>query len=202
MSDAKPVFFALGGPCSGKGTLCDAIRKEYNFQHISTGDVLRAEVARGTELGKKIGEIQAKGALVPPDVAVTLLKQEMTSSSCAGFLLDGFPRSEEQKKAWHDQLGEPTAVLFLDCTEEVMEQRALGRAKAAAEAGQSVRADDNVETLKKRFKTNMEQAQPVVETYKTTLGSRMKVIDATKDVANVIQQAKDFLATLQIKPVA
>jgi adenylate kinase family enzyme len=199
---SRPVLFICGPAASGKGTLLEGICKDYDFMAISTGDVLRAEVARGTELGKRIGEILAKGQLVPPEVAVTLLKQEMESCKQRGILLDGFPRSKEQRDAWYAQLGAPTACINLDCAESILVERCLGRAREAQAKGLPVRSDDNIDTLKKRFATHQQQCVPVMEQLKTELGSRLFCeIDASKDKESIRTTARQFLATLQIHPV-
>ncbi len=104
--------FTPGGPGSGKGTLCARIMEEFGgFMHISAGDLLRNEVATGTERGKMVKEIMRQGQLVPPEVTVTLLRQEILSvhKEAVGFLIDGFPRKLSQHKIFEEQVRKETA---------------------------------------------------------------------------------------------
>ena len=96
-SEFKNIVFILGGPGSGKGTQCDKIVEKYGFCHLSSGDLLRDEVASGSERGKKLQEIMTKGQLVPLDTVLEMIRDKMfANSSASGFLIDGYPRELEQ----------------------------------------------------------------------------------------------------------
>jgi UMP-CMP kinase len=134
----------------------------------------------GSPDGEMINSMMVNGELVPGIVTVKLLYKAMQKHGWASkrFLIDGFPRSEENQKFWLSEIGETVDmkfVLFLDCSEEEMIKRITKRGE---EAGANRRADDNLETLKKRFNTFREQSLPVIAFYEK-LG-RVRRVDATK----------------------
>ena len=93
----KKIVFIVGGPGSGKGTQCDRIVQKYGYCHLSSGDLLRAEVASGSERGQKLQEIMKKGELVPLETVLAMIKDKMiANSSASGFLIDGYPREVAQ----------------------------------------------------------------------------------------------------------
>jgi len=159
-------FFILGGPGSGKGTQCAKIKEEFNFLHFSTGDLLRAEVKKGSEKGAMIEDLMKNGKLVSSEITVQLLKEAIESNKSAnGILIDGFPRNLEQAKLFEKEVGEAKFILSLDCPEEEMQKRILKRAEGVPE--EERRVDDNLETVKKRFQTHQQEAVPVINYYKT-----------------------------------
>lgn len=93
-----PIIWVLGGPGSGKGTQCARLVERYGFQHLSSGDLLREEVASGSEKGKELNEMMKKGILVPREVVLDLIKQAMLKNvnTAKGYLIDGYPREIEQ----------------------------------------------------------------------------------------------------------
>ena len=123
----------LGAPGSGKGSQCKWITKDYNVPHISTGDILRKNIADGTELGKEAKGYMDKGALVPDELVINLLKNRLEESDCKerGFLLDGFPRTIDQAKALDEYLTENgikvDKVINLHVPDEEIMGRALNR---------------------------------------------------------------------------
>merc|ERR1711915_544632 len=104
----KKIVFIVGGPGSGKGTQCDRIVQKYGYCHLSSGDLLRAEVASGSEEGKKLQETMTKGELVSNDTVLALMKKNIENNKEAkGFLIDGYPRTVDQgisfeKSRWRD----------------------------------------------------------------------------------------------------
>ena len=95
------VLFVLGGPGSGKGTQCENMQEKYGFVHFSTGDLLRAEVKKGTELGKEIDSYISKGNLVPGEVAVNLIKKNiLEEKKDFTFIIDGYPRNQSNIDCW------------------------------------------------------------------------------------------------------
>ncbi|KAG5979647.1 hypothetical protein E4U55_004931 [Claviceps digitariae] len=172
------VVFVLGGPGAGKGTQCANLVKKYGFIHLSAGDLLRAEQERpGSQFGDLIRDYIKNGLIVPMEVTIQLLENAMkealsSSSSTKGrFLIDGFPRKLDQAYKFEDSVCPAQMVLFFDCPEKVMEQRLLERGKTSG------RADDNAESIRKRFRTFVETSMPVVEYYEKQ-GKVVKV-DAT-----------------------
>ncbi|EFJ43528.1 hypothetical protein VOLCADRAFT_121426 [Volvox carteri f. nagariensis] len=157
-ADAK-IIFVLGGPGSGKGTQCDKIKQDYECVHLSAGDLLRAEVKSGSAVGSKCEELMREGKLVPFAVTLNLLKKAMIESGGKFFLIDGFPRALDQAEQFESNIMPCKAVLFFDCPEEEMEKRLLKRGETSG------RSDDNAETIRKRFKTFLEQSLPVKDHY-------------------------------------
>eukprot|EP01137_Pigoraptor_chileana_P029908 Opistho-2@15799 len=160
LRDAR-VVFVLGGPGSGKGTQCERIVKEFGFTHLSTGDLLRAEVTSGSPLGANIKAIMEKGDLVPLDVTLSLLRNAMlkAKSTAKGFLIDGFPREIAQAHAFEEKIANCEIVLYFECSEATMEKRLIKRGETSG------RADDNAETIRKRFRTFLEVSLPVIKHY-------------------------------------
>ncbi|KAH7659901.1 Adenylate kinase/UMP-CMP kinase protein [Dioscorea alata] len=175
------VVFVLGGPGSGKGTQCANIVQHFGFTHLSAGDLLRAEIKSGSENGTMIQNMIKEGKIVPSEVTIKLLQQAMLESGNDKFLIDGFPRNEENRAAFeHVTKIEPEFVLFFDCSEEEMEQRLLSRNQG--------RVDDNIETIRKRFRVFVESSIPVIEYYKAK--GKVSKIDAGKSVDEVFEDVK------------
>ena len=156
----------FGAPGSGKGTQSDKLIGKYGYKHISTGDVLRAEIKRGTELGRQIAAIIDKGNLIPDELMVKILAKVYDSfgRDHHGVIFDGFPRTipqAEALKAMLEQRGDRvSAMIDLEVPEAELMQRLILRGQ------QSGRADDNEETIKKRLQVYHSQTQPLVEWYK------------------------------------
>lgn len=193
----KPLFhpdvvFVLGGPGSGKGTQCAKIAAEFGFTHLSAGDLLRAEVARGSSHGAMIQEYMTNGQIVPVSVTLRLLQKSMRDSSIGSanggghFLVDGFPRAMDQALAFESDVCPSRAVLFFDLSEAEMRARLLERAKTSG------RADDNEETIVKRFKTFVETSFPVINYY----GGFGKVFraDSSKSIDEVYADTRPLFA--------
>ncbi|XAR66152.1 Nucleoside-diphosphate kinase [Bertholletia excelsa] len=156
----KPPFiaFVLGGPGSGKGTQCVKIVQAFGFTHLSAGDLLRKEISSKSENGDMIFETIKEGRIVPSEVTVKLIQREIESSKSDKFLIDGFPRSEENRRAYERIIGEePNIVLFFDCPEKEMVKRILNRNQG--------RVDDNIDTVKKRLEVFNALSLPVVSYY-------------------------------------
>jgi len=155
------IVFVLGGPGSGKGTQCDKIVAKYGFTHLSTGDLLRDEVASGSERGKKLTEIMEKGDLVPLDTVLGLLRDAMIKKAATskGFLIDGYPRELDQGKKFEADVAPVESVLYFEVADETMKKRLLKRAETSG------RVDDNEETIVKRLKTFHNHTQPVIDYY-------------------------------------
>ncbi|KAK9665645.1 hypothetical protein RND81_14G125900 [Saponaria officinalis] len=152
------IAFVLGGPGSGKGTQCAKIVETYGFTHLSAGDLLRNEITSSSKNGAMILEIIKEGKIVPSEVTVKLIQKAITSGENHKYLVDGFPRTEENRLAYERIIGSPpNLVLFFDCPEEEMLKRVLNRNEG--------RVDDNEDTLKKRLQVFRELSLPVVDYY-------------------------------------
>jgi adenylate kinase len=155
----------LGPQGSGKGTQAQRISSTYGVPHIATGDMLRAAIAAGTELGRRIKPIYDAGDLVPDDLMIELIRERLSQPEAErGFVLDGFPRTLEQADALDDMLleiGSPLDVVFdLQIDEPTTVQRLLGRAH---EEG---RSDDTPEAIAKRLELFRDSTMPVIEHYR------------------------------------
>jgi adenylate kinase len=187
-------LIVLGAPGSGKGTQCKWISKEYNVPHISTGDILRRNIADGTELGKKAKEYMDKGVLVPDELVISLLEDRLDQNDCVerGFILDGYPRNVAQAAALDSYLKNKgltlDKVINLYVPDEEIVQRAINRRTCenpeckeiynlrdnppsvegiCDKCGSKVyiRDDDNEVTVKNRLATYHAQTEPLIEYY-------------------------------------
>lgn len=154
----------FGAPGSGKGTQSDLLVVKYGFRHISTGDVLRAEIKQGTELGRTAQQFIDKGQLIPDELMIEILANVYDSlCPCEGVIFDGFPRTIPQAEALKKMLAERgtevSAVLQLEVPEEMLTERLLNRGKTSG------RADDNAETIRKRLEVYHLQTAPLAAWY-------------------------------------
>lgn len=183
------VFIAP--PAAGKGTQADLLKQKYNFEHISTGDLLREVVASGSDFGKQISEIINRGELVSDDIVLSLLRTKLESlQGASGVVFDGFPRTLQQAELLENLLislnQKVDYVIYLKIDRDMAMRRALGRitcSKCGAiydiyngkfdkegfcnKCGGELekRNDDNEETFKKRFDSYIEKTAPLIEYY-------------------------------------
>jgi len=181
----------LGPPGSGKGTQAEMLSKTYGIPHISTGDILREEVMKGTSLGEKVKVYMNKGELVPDELVIEILKKRLQEPDCKkGFILDGFPRNLRQAKALDIILRDVNlkidAVVYIDVTdEEIMRRLSLRRTckvcgrvynlyynppkydeKCDICGGELfIRDDDKPEVIERRLKVFNEETKPLIEYY-------------------------------------
>lgn len=154
----------FGAPGSGKGTQSALLVEKYGFKHISTGDVLRAEIKNGTELGKTAQTFIDKGQLIPDSLMIDILAATYDAMQpCDGVIFDGFPRTIPQAEALKEMLArrdtEVAGMLELAVPDEMLTERLINRGKTSG------RADDNEETIKKRLAVYNEQTAPLIEWY-------------------------------------
>jgi adenylate kinase len=155
----------LGPQGSGKGTQAKRLSEEYDLAHISTGDMLRAAIAEGSELGKKVQSIVESGQLVPDDLIVEIMRERLSQDDTReGFILDGFPRTMAQAEALDSMLreiGRPLDVVFeLQVPDELAVERMEKR------ASEESRADDTPEAMRKRLELYHAETEPLVEHYR------------------------------------
>ncbi|XP_030063820.1 adenylate kinase isoenzyme 1 isoform X1 [Microcaecilia unicolor] len=185
------IIFVVGGPGSGKGTQCERIVEKYGYTHLSTGDLLRAEVASGSQRGKKLSAIMEKGELVPLDTVLDMLKEAMIAKAdvSKGFLIDGYPREVKQGEEFEKKIGPPTLLLYVDAESDTMVKRLLKRGETSG------RVDDNEETIKKRLDTYYKATEPVIAFYETR--GIVQKIHAEGTVDDVFQQVCTALDAIQ-----
>ena len=155
----------FGAPGSGKGTQSERIVEKYGINHISTGDVLRAEIKNGTELGKTAKGYIDQGQLIPDELMIDILASVFDSfKDSKGVIFDGFPRTIAQAEALKKMLAERgqdvSVMLDLEVPEDELMVRLIKRGK------DSGRADDNEETIKKRLHVYHSQTSPLIDWYK------------------------------------
>ncbi|KAI6103056.1 UMP-CMP kinase [Pisolithus croceorrhizus] len=194
------VVYVLGGPGAGKGTQCTKLSKDLDFCHLSAGDLLRAEQNRdGSQFGELIRTCIREGSIVPKEVTSKLLENAMAAEiqSRSGhewpdgkgrFLIDGFPRKMDQAFLFDEQVCPASLVIHFTTTEDVMLERLLERGKTSG------REDDNIDSIRKRFRTYYEQTMPVIEHY-SNLGKLVE-IDSTKSIDTVYQETSAIIRKL------
>ena len=162
----QKYFIMFGPPGAGKGTHAAPMVKRYHLKHISTGELLRSEIAAGTELGKQAKALIEKGELVPDEVVEGMIAGVFAANpDVKGFLLDGFPRTVQQAIDLDEMLESRdeyvTGVISLMIPDEVIKERIKGRALIEG------RADDaNDETIANRIRTYHAKTEPLIEVYK------------------------------------
>ncbi|MDQ3229824.1 MAG: adenylate kinase [Pseudomonadota bacterium] len=181
----------LGAPGSGKGTQATRLKEHLQVPHISTGDLLRAEVGAGSALGVQAREIMARGDLVSDEILLGMLEARFARPDTRnGFILDGYPRNLAQAAALDDlllRMGQPMdAAVKLTVDTEFLVDRIAGRAKAEG------RADDNPESVRKRLNIYTEQTAPVVEFYRTH--GQLTVVDGVGSLDEVFNRIIEAIA--------
>ena len=207
----------LGAPGAGKGTQAKKITEKYQIPHISTGDIFRANIKNGTELGKKAKTYMDQGLLVPDELVCDLVVDRVKQEDCKnGYILDGFPRTIPQAESLDEALGQMGESLDyainVDVPDEHIVNRMSGR-RACVGCGATyhmvyaptkkegvcdvcgaeliLRDDDKPETVQKRLSVYHEQTQPLIDYYKGK--GILKDVDGTKDMDVVFQAITDIL---------
>jgi adenylate kinase len=180
----------LGPPGAGKGTQAARVAGRFGAPHIATGDIFRANVAEGTELGRAAQEYMDRGDLVPDEVVIAMVTERLADDDCAsGFVLDGFPRTVTQAEALDRRLAESgtplEAALSFDVTEEELLRRLAGR--AAAEH----RADDAEATIRHRLEVFAIKTRPLIDYY--THRGLLVTVDAIGTIELVTKRILDDL---------
>ncbi|CDP05314.1 unnamed protein product [Coffea canephora] len=179
------ITFVLGGPGSGKGTQCARIVENFGFTHLSAGDLLRQEISSNSENGAMILNTIKDGKIVPSEVTVKLIQKAIESSESHKFLIDGFPRTEENRLTYERIIGaEPNIVLFFDCPPEEMVKRVLNRRQG--------RVDDNANTVKERLKIFRALSLPVVNYYAKK--GKLYKIDGTGTEDEIFERVRPIFA--------
>ncbi|MED0660342.1 adenylate kinase [Bacillus smithii] len=210
----------MGLPGAGKGTQAEKIVEKYEIPHISTGDMFRAAMKEGTELGLKAKSYMDKGELVPDEVTIGIVCERLSKDDCKkGFLLDGFPRTVAQAEALESimsDLGKKIDyVINIDVDKDLLLERLTGRRickscgstyhlvfnppKVAGKCDRCggelyQRADDNAETVQNRLDVNLKQAKPLLDFY----GEKgyLKNIDGTQEINKVFEDIDQLLGKL------
>ncbi len=184
----KQRLLFLGPPGAGKGTQAQLLAAEQQLLHLSTGDLLRAEVAAGTELGRKAEAVMARGELVSDGLVLAIVRsrlEQQASSGGGGWLLDGFPRNVAQADALRElleQLGQPIElVVLMELTDAVLIQRLLSRG----------RADDNEAVIRHRLEVYREQTAPLIAYYRQA--GLLQAVEADGTVEQIAERITGLL---------
>ena len=188
----------FGPPGAGKGTQAQLLQERHGLVQLSTGDMLRAAVAAGTDLGRRAKSIMDAGNLVDDDLMIAIISDRIDQPDCAnGFILDGFPRTIPQAEGLDRMLAEKDLkldrVIEIEVDDQALFARIEGRAQETASAGQQ-RADDNAETLRKRLAVYHEQTAPVLPYYEskgmlTKVDGMAKIEEVSRQIEAILQVA-------------
>lgn len=192
-------LLVLGPQGSGKGTQAARLSDGHGIPHVSTGEMFRAAIAAGSELGRRVEPILAAGELVPDGLTVELIRERLVEPDAErGFVLDGFPRNLAQAESLDAMLAEIgrelDAVLFFDLSDEVAVERLLRRAR---EEG---REDDTPEAIARRLEIYHAQTEPVVERYRAT--GKLVPLHAGRTIGEVAAEIGEALELLDEEAVA
>jgi len=196
----------IAPPAAGKGTQSSLLKEKYGYTHLATGDLLRKEIKKKTNLGTKIENIISKGELVSDEIITELLKKELGNTKHQNFILDGYPRNLNQAQTLSNIFNELNienyVTIYLSIEEGIAKKRALGRV-ICSECGASYntyfqnlkpkkngicnkcqgvlvqRTDDNEETFTRRFETYVKVTKPLLEYYKNL--NKLRIIDASHE---------------------
>ena len=187
----------LGPPGAGKGTQAESLAKRRGLIQLSTGDMLRAAVKAGTEIGRKAEAIMKSGGLVSDDIVIGIIAERIEQADCAnGFILDGFPRTLKQAAALDELLDSKGTILDmvieLKVDDEARASRIENRARETVAAGGTPRADDNAEALKTRLLAYYRETSPLIGYYFAQ--GKLRTIDGMAPITEVSRQIDDLLA--------
>ena len=212
----------LGPPGAGKGTQAERLKDDFGLPYIGTGELLRKHTGNGTELGRKAAPYMERGDLVPDDLVIGMILEELENNGRDGFLLDGYPRSVEQADALGEALEENgrslTAALLIDVDDDTVIQRLSGRRQCVKnghlyhvdfdppkregvcdqEGSRLIqREDDKPETIRKRLATYHEKTEPLIDYYEER--GLLRRFDGTRDANEVHDHIRATLATLRLE---
>jgi adenylate kinase len=210
----------MGLPGAGKGTQAEKIVEKYGIPHISTGDMFRAAMKEGTELGLQAKSFMDKGELVPDEVTIGIVRERLSKEDCQkGFLLDGFPRTVPQAEALGNLLvdlnREIDYVINIQVDKDILMERLTGR-RICKDCGATYhlvfnpphqegicdrcggelyqRADDNEETVQNRLDVNIKQSQPLLDFYESK--GYLRPINGQQDIRKVLADIEQLLGGL------
>jgi adenylate kinase len=186
------IGIIFGPPGSGKGTQAARVERDLGINHLSTGEILRSEVARGTPLGREVGRIMSAGDLVPDDLIVDVVRGRLPEAEAGlGVLLDGFPRTAAQARALDSMLSDEghrvNFVIALDVPEDLLVDRLLHRAQVEG------RTDDNRESIAERMREYERLTAAVLDHYRKQ-GVPITEVDGTGTPDSVFRRIHDGLS--------
>lgn len=189
----------LGPPGAGKGTQAQRLVEKYRIPQLSTGDMLRAAVQAGTEVGKRAKAVMDAGELVSDAIVNAIVAERIDQADCAnGFILDGYPRTLVQADAVESMLADRglhlDAVIELVVDDKALVGRIVKRAEEAKAAGQSVRKDDNPAVFEERLREYYKKTAPLIGYYYAK--GRLKSVDGMADIDTVTREIEAVLKSV------
>lgn len=184
--------FVISGPQgSGKGTQSELLCRDYDFVHISIGDIFRWNVSHHTKLAARIRRITDAGLLVPDEIVERVVRDRLDQHDWNyGFVLDGFPRTRAQAEYLFENWN-LDKVIYLELADEVVYQRVMYRAKMGQGSGFTKRADDNPEALKTRLREYHEKTKPLLELYDRM--GMLLTVDASRSISEIYSDIRTQL---------
>jgi adenylate kinase len=191
------IIVLFGPPAAGKGTQAKRIKDKHRVAHLSTGDMLRAAIAQGTDIGKKAKALVDGGLLVPDDVVIGIIAERIESEDCArGFILDGFPRTLGQASALDAMLSAKKRsvmhVILMDVDQSRLTKRVETRVAETLARGEPVRPDDSLDKFKERLKVYNEQTLPTLPYYEAQ--GKVRRVDGMQTIEGVGAQIDAILS--------
>ena len=202
----KNIIF-IAPPAAGKGTQSTMLKEKFNYNHLSTGDMLREAIASGSEFGLMLKNIIDEGKLVSDDIMIDLIKEKLNNLEGKPFILDGFPRTLNQAKSLDNMLDKDYEVIYLDLSEEEAIDRILGRLTCSCGKSYNLnvdnlkpkvegicdgcgkelvkRNDDNVDSFKVRYKTFLDNTKPLMEYYEDK--NKLHKINVNRNVEDIFK---------------
>jgi adenylate kinase len=184
----------LGPQGAGKGTQAKQISTEYEIPHIATGDLYRAAVASGSRLGRRVEPLLADGKLVPDDITIELVREELLKAG-DGFVLDGFPRTLPQAEALDqllDEIDRPPSIILLLALDD-----ATARERLTKRAAREGRADDTPAAIDARLANYHDKTEPVVDHYRAS--GKLVQVHAERPIEDVWAEISDVLGQVQAR---
>ena len=190
------IVVLFGPPAAGKGTQAKRIHERYGLAHLSTGDMLRAAMEAGTEVGKKAQPIVDSGKLVPDEIMIDLIAERTAMPDCKkGFVLDGFPRTVAQAKALDAMLAGKNQsvghVVVMDVDQAQLTKRVENRVAETLARGEAVRKDDDLDTFKRRLGVYNDQTAPILPYYQGQ--GKIRRVDGMQTIDQVTAQIDKVL---------
>jgi adenylate kinase len=186
----------LGPQGAGKGTQGKLIAAEHGIPHVATGDMLRAAMADGTELGRQVKPIYDAGQLVPDDLMIALIRERLGADDAReGFVLDGFPRTMPQAEALEEMLREIGRGLDVVFEFKLADQ--VGRERMLKRAAEEGRTDDTPEAIDERLRLYHEETEPLIEFFRTR--GNLVVIHADRTVQEVFRELQETLEQVAVR---
>lgn len=195
----------LGPPGAGKGTQGQKLAAKHGLVQLSTGDMLRAAVKAGSDIGRKADAVMKNGGLVSDDIVIGIISERIEQPDCArGFILDGFPRTLQQADALGSLLAAKgkalDAVIEFKVDDQILVSRIETRAKETLAAGGAVRADDNADALKTRLMAYYRETSPLIGYYHAY--RKLRPVDGMAPIEQVANDIETVLASVNSALVA